>query len=158
MATSKTFYINLITAALATLFCYAAISKLLNYEQSQREMLNQVFPSAWALVLTWLVPSVELVIAMLLLIKGTQHLALWAATLLLLAFSIYIAVVMTGAFGRVPCSCGGILKNMSYGAHLIFNLCFVIAGCFGLVLVKNGKINRWFYARERRSEKIGEHG
>lgn len=158
MSNNKTLYIQWITAALATLFCYAAISKLLNYEQSRREMLNQIFPSAWALVFTWLIPSIEIFVAVLLLIKRTQKVGLWAAALLLLAFSIYIAVVMTGVFGRVPCSCGGILKNMSYGTHLLFNIFFMMAACSGIVWVKGWKINRWFHSKERRRSKIVQHG
>lgn len=155
MATNKTRYINLITAVLATLFCYAAASKLLNYEQSEQEMLNQVFPNSIALMLTWLVPSVELIVSLLLLMKTTQYIGLWAAALLLLAFSMYIAVVMTGVFGRVPCSCGGILKNMSYGTHLLFNILFMLAACSGIVGVKGWKINRWFHFKGRRQQKIG---
>lgn len=155
MSDIKTLYINSITAALAVLFCYAAMSKLLNYEQAEQEMLNQVFPHSIALVLTWLVPSVELIVCLLLLLKNTQYIALWAAALLLLAFSIYIAVVMTGVFGRVPCSCGGILKNMSYATHLLFNILFMLAACSGIVWVKGWKINKWFHFKERRHQKIG---
>ncbi|RYD96815.1 MAG: hypothetical protein EOP54_12740 [Sphingobacteriales bacterium] len=147
-------FIQFATAALATLFCYAAMSKLLNYEQSEQEMLNQVFPQSVAIVLTWLVPSVELLVTMLLLIKTTQHIGLWVAALLLLAFSVYISVVMTGAFGRVPCSCGGILKSMSYGTHLVFNLFFMFLAIGALILVKVDLGNKWFYAKERRSGKI----
>ncbi|RYF12424.1 MAG: hypothetical protein EOO42_20135, partial [Flavobacteriales bacterium] len=115
----RNFIIQISTAALATLFCYAALSKLFSYEQSKTEMLHQVFPVAWALVLSWLIPTVELMVVLLLLFKATQTLGLWASALLLFLFSIYIAVVMTSIFGRVPCSCGGILKNMSYGTHLV---------------------------------------
>ena len=97
MGNNKTLYVQWITAALATLFCYAAISKLLNYEQSRREMLNQIFPTSWALVLTWLIPSIEISVAALLLVKRKQKVGLWAAALLLLTFSIYIAVVMSFA-------------------------------------------------------------
>lgn len=154
MSSHQSVYINLITAALAALFCYAAMSKLLSYGQSEQEMLNQVFPRSFALVLTWLVPSIELILCLLLLIKQTQYTALWAAVLLLFAFSIYIAVAMTGVFGRVPCSCGGILKNMGYGTHLIFNLFFMLAAYGGIVWFKGWKIHRWFYTKERRQKKI----
>jgi len=150
----KTKIIQLITAALAALFCYAALSKLLHYQQSEHEMLNQVFPKDWAVVFVWLVPGIELTVVLLLIAKATQKVGLWAAAILLLTFSIYIAVVMTGVFGRIPCSCGGILKNMGYGTHLIFNLCFMIAACYGLVLVKGWKINRWFHFKGRRHSKI----
>lgn len=128
--------LQLISAALAALMAYAALSKLANYGQSLQEMRNQVFPSLLAGMLTWMVPLGELLTAALLLSRRTQRTGLWAAVLLLAVFSTYIAVVLTGVFGRVPCSCGGILGNMGYGAHLVFNGCFLAAGCYGLHLSK----------------------
>ncbi|WP_354357539.1 MauE/DoxX family redox-associated membrane protein [Pedobacter sp. UYP30] len=66
-------------------------------------------------------------------------------------FTLYIAIVMTGIFGRIPCSCGGILKNMSYATHLLFNVFFIALSHIGLVLENNWKINnRWFYFKKER--------
>ena len=144
-----------IASLLAALLCYAAMSKLMNYEQSQNEMLNQVFPRSWAIILTWFVPSLELLITLTLLFKQTLRYGLWAATLLLGAFSIYIAVVMTGVFGRVPCSCGGILKNMSYYVHLIFNLLFLTIGIAGIRLTNHKYANNKNQSpKERRFGKL----
>ncbi|AMP99815.1 hypothetical protein AY601_2941 [Pedobacter cryoconitis] len=122
---------------IACLLAYAAISKLVDYEKSSWEMRNQVFPIWVASILTWLIPAVELALAVLLIIQITRKKALWASLILLSLFTVYIGVVMTGVFGRVPCSCGGILKNMSYGTHLIFNLFFVLLASLGLA-VDNG--------------------
>lgn len=140
MGKSQIFSVQLATGALASLFCYAALSKLLHYQQSENEMLNQIFPRPWALVFTWLIPSLELLLVIGLLWKTTQRVAMWAATLLLLLFSLYIALVMSGVFGRVPCSCGGILKNMSYGMHLVFNLLFMIVGIYGIASAGKGEL------------------
>lgn len=137
--------IQLITAILAALFCYAALSKLLHYQQSEHEMLNQVFTREMALTLVWLIPVTELIIACMLVLAKTQRFGLWAATLLLLAFSLYLAFANNGLLGRTPCSCGGILKKMDYQTHLLFNLCFVTLGCWG-ILLSCGHISvfRWF--------------
>ncbi|RZM26957.1 MAG: hypothetical protein EOO88_15105 [Pedobacter sp.] len=144
-----------IASLLAALLFYAAMSKLMNYEQSRNEMLNQVFPRSWAIILTWLIPGLELLITLTLLFKQTLRYGLWAATLLLGAFSIYIAVVMTGVFGRVPCSCGGILKNMGYPTHLLFNLFFVAIGITGIKLTNHQHTsNNFGPIKERRHGKI----
>ncbi len=41
---------------LILLWVYASFSKLLNFELSKGEMLNQVLPDNIAIMLTWLVP------------------------------------------------------------------------------------------------------
>lgn len=140
---------------MALLFCYAALTKLLHYEQSRNEMLNQVFPRTWALILTWLVPSIELILTGLLLFKASIKWALWGATGLLVVLSAYIAIVMSGLFGRVPCSCGGILKDMGYGTHLLFNLSFVAIGSYGIYLNSDRKsTHKQFNPKGRRLGKV----
>lgn len=124
----------LITTALAILFFYAAFSKLIDYEQSREEMLAQVFPTHIALVLTWAVPLVELIIMLSLLIKATRLRGLYMSFLTLLAFTIYIKVSMSGVFGYKPCSCGGILETMSYQNHIWFNFFFMVLAVLGIAL------------------------
>ena len=134
---------DLCAALLAGLFAYAALSKLLNYGQSRREMLNQVFPSEMALTLTWLIPILELLLTAMLLRAGIRKLSFLFSLVLLSMFSIYIAVSMNGVFGRIPCSCGGLLGQMSYGIHLVFNLFFILISWLGLMASQqtiNGKI------------------
>lgn len=155
MPITKTDTGNTIASLLAALFFYAAMSKLIEYEQSKSEMLNQVFPSKWAGIITWMVPATELIIAAALLLRQSQRAGLWAATLLLSAFSAYIAIVMTGIFGRIPCSCGGILKHMSYETHLLFNLFFVALGIIGIKLTNPKHTSKKIQpTKERRSGKL----
>lgn len=44
--------LKIISGLLAALFFYAALSKLLDYEKSRQEMLNQVFPASIGETLT----------------------------------------------------------------------------------------------------------
>jgi hypothetical protein len=131
-----------ITTVLALLFFYAAFIKLINYHESRQQMLNQVFSKAVALLLTWLVPVAELIIMGLLLIRQTRLKGLYASALLLLAFTIYIIVAMSGVFGHIPCSCGGVLENMSYQNHIWFNLFFMVLAVSGIALETPWIINR----------------
>lgn len=129
-----------ITTAIALLFCYAALSKLTDFARSKSEMLNQVFPEPIALILVWMIPAIELFIVALLLYKPLRVTGFYASFILLALFTIYIAIVMTGVFGRIPCSCGGILKHMSYSVHLIFNVFFLLLALTG-ILLKRTMIN-----------------
>lgn len=127
--THKWLWADLVTqggaGVLALLFGYAALSKLLHYGISRMEMRNQVFPDRVAEVLTWAVPTVELAVVALLLYRPFRLLGLYGSAVLLAAFSLYIGLVFIGMFGRVPCSCGGILGRLGYGEHLVFNLFFL---------------------------------
>lgn len=144
-----------IATLLAILFFYAAMSKITNYDQSKSEMLNQIFPSKLAIILTWLIPTLEIIITFLLLYRPFFRVGFLSSTILLGIFSFYIAVVMTGVFGRIPCSCGGILKNMSYGTHLLFNLVFLNLGMLGIRLNNHKNIvNTLSTPKERRHEKL----
>lgn len=145
---------QLIVAAFVLLLSYAALNKLMNYEAARRAMLMQVFSRKVALVLVWLVPVIELLLVLLLLFVRTRLLGLWMATLLMLAFSIYLVVANLGGFGKVPCGCGGILGKMDYKVHLVFNLFFVALGVWGIVMVlRSTSIHRGIYLEEGRSGK-----
>ncbi|SDL11367.1 Methylamine utilisation protein MauE [Pedobacter sp. ok626] len=134
--------LKLLSGIIALLFFYAAVSKLVDFEKSKHEMLNQVFSQDIALLLVWLVPVIELGIVGLLLVNAARLKGFYAALILLCVFSIYIAVTMTGAFGRIPCSCGGILNHMGYWTHLIFNLLFIGFAMLGIALQSGWITNR----------------
>lgn len=125
---------GIIAGLLAAMFFYAAISKLSDFETSKQEMINQVFSRPVALQLVWLVPLTELIICGLLLFNRTQLTGLYASFLLMGIFSIYISITMSGVFDEIPCSCGGILKDMGYGTHLVFNLFFLCVALLGITV------------------------
>ena len=146
----KNMILKMSSAILALLFFYAAISKLVDYETSRQEMLNQVFSRSIALVLVWLVPFIELTIVGLLLLNSQRLKGFYTAFALLTLFSLYITITMSGAFGRIPCSCGGILKNMGYWTHFIFNLFFIALSVLGIALESQWTIDRFtdFFKRK----------
>lgn len=141
-----------IAGVIAAMFFYASFSKLLDYKQSRWEMRNQIFPVYIADVLTWLVPVVEIIIIILLLYRTTRLVGLSASLGLLTAFTIYIAVALANVAGFVPCSCGGILNEMPYSLHIIFNLFFMALAFVGIWIEKGWKVgnvlkrikNIWF--------------
>jgi len=148
--------LKIVTGLIAAMFFYAAYSKLIDMQQSRIQMRGQVFPAAIADILTWLIPVTELIITTGLLLSPTRLRALYASLGLLLLFSIYIAITMSGTFGKIPCSCGGILRHMGYWTHLIFNLGFMLLATLGIAIEQRwdfpGTVNR--STKERRSVKI----
>ena len=118
--------IQIICALLVFLFVYAAVSKLANWTTFVSDMNNQPFPSFLKPILVWAVPFTELAIVALLIFDTTRLIGLYASLVLMIAFSFYTAVVLLHFFAYVPCSCGGIIKNLSWGQHLVFNLFIVL--------------------------------
>ncbi|RFZ85113.1 hypothetical protein DYU05_05790 [Mucilaginibacter terrenus] len=116
----------LTASLLILLYSYAAFSKLLQFEEFRGQLYNQSFPHALAEVLVYLIPAAELLTAGLLLFTRTERAGLFASLALLAVFTGYTGLVLAGYWSRVPCSCGGILSHMGWGAHFAFNLSFLI--------------------------------
>jgi hypothetical protein len=53
------------------------------------------------------------------------------------AFTGYVALVLTGIFGRIPCSCGGIVSALGWGEHLILNIALLTIAILGYRASKN---------------------
>ena len=115
----------MITTLLIILWVYASVSKLIDFERTQSEMLNQVFPIYIAYILAGAVPAGELITAVLLLFEKTRFMGLIASAILLISFTVYIVLVLNKVFGWIPCSCGGILNQLGWGQHLAFNIGFI---------------------------------
>lgn len=122
----KTISRSALNALLVLLFTYAAVSKLIAYDEFRTQMLNQVFPPAMNLVLFYTIPPAELLAAALLCFAKTQRWGQYLALLLMAAFTGYVALVMLHAWHRVPCSCGGILGKLKWGPHLLLNCTFLL--------------------------------
>ena len=125
--------IKIICTLLVFLFVYAAVSKLANWSTFVSDMNNQPFPAFLKPILVWAVPLTELAIAGLLVFDTTRVIGLYASLLLMVAFTFYTGMVLLHFFAYVPCSCGGIIKNFSWGQHLVFNLFFVLIAITGIL-------------------------
>jgi energy-converting hydrogenase Eha subunit A len=120
----------LMTTALILLFTYAAVSKLASVSLFRAQLHLQPFSHSFADLLVFAIPAIELIAVALLLADRTRDLGLLISVVLLAAFTItYILVLYAG---KLPCSCGGILSRMSWGAHLVFNCFFLAAGMTAL--------------------------
>lgn len=134
---TKELLILIITALLVLLWTYTALSKLADLTEFKRQLSNQVFSGNFVQFLIWFIPTIELLATALLLFKKTTSIGLLLSSLLMLAFSAYIILILAGYYHKVPCSCGGVLKSLGWQAHLYFNLFFLSISCIGLCLNLN---------------------
>jgi len=133
--------IEILSSLLILLFVYASVSKWLDFHTYIGEINNQPFPNWMTPALVWLIPLTEVSIAMLLMVGKTQLLGFWAALILMSLFTIYTILILLKFFGRVPCSCGGVIEKLSWKQHLFFNLFFVGVAITGIVLRKKEALN-----------------
>lgn len=123
-----------IAVLLIILFCYAAIAKLMDIDEFRRQLANQELPEWSKAPLLWLIPASELLLSVLLAFSQTRKIGYWGSAILMSLFSGYIGLVVMGYFDRVPCSCGGVLRSMSFETHLVFNLFFLALTIIGLYM------------------------
>lgn len=117
--------INAISLLFIVLFVYAAISKLLDFETFTVQLAQSPLLSAYAGIIAWLVPGIEIGIAVLLMFERARIMALYAAFTLMIMFTAYIFIILNFS-DFIPCSCGGVLEKLSWTQHLIFNIFFII--------------------------------
>ncbi|MEH6763827.1 MAG: MauE/DoxX family redox-associated membrane protein [Aequorivita antarctica] len=123
------------------LFLYAAISKLLAFETFTVQLAQSPLLSAYAGVIAWAVPGLEILIAILLTIPKYRIPALYVSFTLMVMFTTYIYIILN--FSEfIPCSCGGVLEKLSWTQHLIFNVVFIILA--GVAILVTG----WYTSKK----------
>jgi hypothetical protein len=128
--------IEIISSLLILLFLYASVSKWLSFKLFIGEMNNQPFPNWMTPYLVWSIPFIEVLIAVGLIFEKTRVPAFYASLVLMMAFTIYTVAILLHAFKYIPCSCGGVIRKLTWPQHLFFNLFFVGISLLGLWLKK----------------------
>lgn len=116
---------------LILLFTYAALSKLFAYGSFRSVLGTSPLIGVLAPWLPFLLPAAELLITMLLIVPSHRHRGFRAAMVLLGLFTVYLCGMVLFA-PQLPCSCGGVLQQMSWKEHIAFNGFFLIVAFAGL--------------------------
>jgi uncharacterized membrane protein YphA (DoxX/SURF4 family) len=134
----KNAIVDIICLLYILLFVYAAISKLLEFQNFQAQLGQSPLISAYTGFVSYSVLIVEFVIALLLAILKSRYIAMLASFGLMLMFTAYIIVILNYS-SFVPCSCGGILEKLGWKEHLIFNITFTILAALASVFMATKK-------------------
>jgi putative oxidoreductase len=132
-------YRQIVCFLLILLWVYSAASKLMNFKEFEVQLRLQTLPSGLKGILVYALPLTELIAAALLFIPRYRQAGFYASFILLTLFSAYIGLILSHAFGRVPCSCGGILSHLPWGIHLIFNSCCLFITIIAIYLKRKGE-------------------
>lgn len=137
--TAYNLFIELTCAILIFVFLYTALSKL-NHQSlfaftlSKSPLLRD--SAGW---LSWAIPATEIILAVLLVFPRTKIHALRWSFILLSAFTLYIGYMLLFS-PSLPCSCGGVIQQMSWTQHLLFNISLLVLTLLSILFI-NKKTN-----------------
>lgn len=121
----KKILIEIVSLLYVVLFIYAAVSKLIDFENFKVQLGQSPLLSAFAVPVAIGVPVLEILIAVMLLLPKLKLYGLLSGFSLMVMFTAYIYIILN--FSQfIPCSCGGVLEKMTWNQHLIFNIAFVL--------------------------------
>ena len=138
---------EIIAALFILLFLYTALSKLSDMNRMELTIAKSPVIADKAKLVAWSVPIVEIIVSALLFIPRFRYYGLIASFTLMLLFTIYVGGILAFA-ERLPCACGGVISEMSWSGHLIFNIAFSLIALLGVWLHRT---NKDFIAINRRS-------
>ncbi|MDO6430842.1 hypothetical protein Q4E93_09590 [Flavitalea sp. BT771] len=129
----KNAIVEVISALLVFLFIYAAVSKLLDFNKFRYQLGQSPFITGFSGWVAWAIPSGEIIVAVLLVIRRTRITGLYLSFFLMLLFTGYIFIMLKYS-SYLPCSCGGVLSGMSWKQHFVFNLVFTGLSLSGILI------------------------
>ena len=135
---TRSMLIQIVSYLYILLFVYAAISKLMEFENFRIQLAQSPLLSAYAGPIAPSVITIELLIAGLLCFKVTRLPGLYASFFLMIAFTVYIYLILNYS-DFIPCSCGGIIEQLGWTEHLVFNIAFAVLAMVAIILWEKGK-------------------
>jgi uncharacterized membrane protein YphA (DoxX/SURF4 family) len=121
-----------------TLFLYTGISKLIDLEQFKETIVDSPILAPVAATIALGLPLLELAVTLLLIIPRWRLKGLYVSLNLMIIFTGYVMALLIFD-EKLPCSCGGILQQLSWPQHLVFNGMFVLLAAWAIKLQKKEK-------------------
>lgn len=134
--------LEVICCAFILLFGYTAVSKFLDFSSFRYDIgRNFPFLHFFEVYIAVAVPSIELIIAVCLIVPRLRKAGLYASMSLMCFFTLYVARILS--FSKdVPCTCGGVLREMTWEQHLWFNIFFTCLALVGIWFNKRRVISK----------------
>ena len=127
---------ELISALLIFLFMYTSLFKMVNYTEFKNQLLLYSFVKNFNYIIAWLVPGTEVMVSLLLFFPRTRTLGLYSSIILLVAFTIYLILMILFGGKHLPCTCGGVIQRMTWKQHIFFNTGFMLLNLLAIILQK----------------------
>lgn len=134
------YYFNNFTCYLLIfLFTYTGVSKIIDHATFEVTLLQSPLAKDYRTIISWGVPGIELFIVVLLLLEKSRRFGLLLSLFLMLIFTCYISYMIL-FIPSLPCSCGGILKELSWNSHLMLNSFIIVSIIISLISLEKHKL------------------
>jgi len=129
----QTTIVEIIAALFILLFLYTALSKIYDYNNFRFVLAGSPMIGNISSSIAVVLPITEIIIAALLFIPKTKLFGFYGAFVLMTIFTFYIGYMIVFA-PKLPCSCGGVLKLLTWKQHFIFNIFFILLALIGILI------------------------
>lgn len=128
---------DLIIFGYAFMYMYTGWAKFNNMDTFIKGNSKIPYLGQYAKVIGYGIPTLEIVLAVLLIIPvyWIKRPALWASTLLMGVFTLYLSLMVKFVEKKL-CHCGGVIESMGWKTHIVFNFIWLIAGLYALLKTK----------------------
>lgn len=134
----RTTIIEIITVLNIILFLYTGIAKIQDYTVFKEQLSESPVLAPISNIIAITLPLVEFAVVVLLVIPRWRLKGLYTAFGLMVLFTGYIIALITTS-DHLPCSCGGIMEELSWQQHIIFNGLFIILNALAIRLAVKEK-------------------
>jgi uncharacterized membrane protein YphA (DoxX/SURF4 family) len=138
----KTTIIEIITILYIILFLYTGISKLMDYPIFKEQIALSPILAPFAKPIAILLPLLEFATTVLLIVPRWRLKGFYISAGLMTIFTIYVIALLTFS-KELPCSCGGIISELSWVQHIVFNSIFILMVIIAILLEKKIEKNNY---------------
>ncbi|ASE60689.1 hypothetical protein CEQ15_03800 [Chryseobacterium indologenes] len=125
---------NIVIVLLLLLWIPVSIDKITDFAAFKSGILRQPFSDSLGYVLIYTLPALELITVLALVMEKFRKAGLILSTVLMTAFTAYIAMALLGTWEKLPCGCGSVISGMTWTQHFFFNLLFFFLSGWGFYL------------------------
>lgn len=120
------------------LFLYTGIAKIQDFTLFKGQLAENPLLASSSKAIAILLPLIEFIIVVMLAIPRWRLKGLQITFGLMVLFTGYIALLLATS-DHLPCSCGGIIEQLSWKQHLLFNGIFIGLDAFAIRLLLQQK-------------------
>jgi len=132
--------LNLVAALFIFLFTYTALSKLIEHDLFRNTLSRSPLIGPYSGIVSLVLPITELIIAGLLFFPKTKLTGLYSSFVLMILFTTYLSYMII--FTKdLPCSCGGVLQQLSWQQHLWLNIFLTALAALGIYMRRRKRIS-----------------
>ncbi|WP_369411481.1 MauE/DoxX family redox-associated membrane protein [Longitalea luteola] len=127
----------------AILFLYSGISKLTEFNVFKQQLSESPILGPISSLVAVALPWIEFLIVIMLIIPKWRLKGFYAALVLMASFTLYI-ILLLSISDKLPCSCGGVLSELSWTQHIVLNGIYILICVIGIILQRKHiqKINK----------------